>query len=187
MIKEQKINSWRLAINVQNLRKKQNLTQHQLALRSELPRSTLSYIESGSGNPSLHNLTRLALALQVSIEELLAIPKTQTQLIKKENIPRIMKAGGLVEVLKLFPDQLPGVELDRLIFKPQARMVGTPHIEGTKEYLYCLKGQITVLISGSRYQVENGEVLVFQGGQPHTYLNSFSKSSEGISLVLFSR
>ncbi|MCB0356368.1 MAG: helix-turn-helix domain-containing protein [Bdellovibrionales bacterium] len=182
-----KNSSWRLAKNVQDLRKKQNITQSQLAKLSTLPRTTISYIESGSGNPTLYNLTKIALALRVTIEELLAHPPQQVQLIAQENIPKIIKANGLVEVLKLFPDSLPGVDLDRMILKSGARMKGTPHIDGTKEYLYCLQGVITVVLGGNQYPLAKGEVLVFQGDQPHAYLNPSQKTSEGISLVLISR
>ena len=39
----------------------------------------MTHIESGSGNPSLHNLIKVAAALQVSIEELLTRPRTDNE------------------------------------------------------------------------------------------------------------
>ena len=49
-----------LARNTLALRKARDLTQSELARIADLPRSTLTWIESGGGNPSLANLVRLA-------------------------------------------------------------------------------------------------------------------------------
>ena len=63
-----------LAGNVRQLRDRRGLTQQQLALLSDIPRPTLASLESGAANPTLSVLTRVAAALQVSIEELIGTP-----------------------------------------------------------------------------------------------------------------
>jgi transcriptional regulator with XRE-family HTH domain len=62
----------RLGKNVRQLRQARGLTQQQMAKLSELPRATWANIESGAANPTLAVLYRLARALQVPLEELIA-------------------------------------------------------------------------------------------------------------------
>lgn len=134
-----------LAAQTTDLRKKRGLTQAALARLAGIPRSTLTNLESGMGNPSLANLARVAAALQVSFEELLAASRSQTKLICKEEVKSLKKGKGQVTVFKLLPDPIPGMEMDRMEFEPGARLGGVPHSAGTKEYFHCVQGQLTVV------------------------------------------
>ena len=58
--------SERLASNLIELRRRRGMTQATLSKLGGLPRSTLTYLESGEGNPTLKNLASVAAALQVS-------------------------------------------------------------------------------------------------------------------------
>ena len=56
---------------IAELRKKQGLTQQQLADKLNLSNKTISKWESGSGSPDVSNLPVLAEALGISVDELL--------------------------------------------------------------------------------------------------------------------
>ena len=56
---------------IAELRKKQGLTQQQLADKLNLSNKTISKWESGSGSPDISNLPLLAEALGISVDELL--------------------------------------------------------------------------------------------------------------------
>lgn len=56
---------------IAELRKKQGLTQQQLADKLNLSNKTISKWESGSGSPDISNLPVLADALGISVDELL--------------------------------------------------------------------------------------------------------------------
>jgi transcriptional regulator with XRE-family HTH domain len=66
-----------LARNLANLRHTRALTQESLAKAAAVPRSTIANLESGAGNPSLVVLVKVAGALGVPIDELLASPRAQ--------------------------------------------------------------------------------------------------------------
>ena len=78
----------RLAANVRALRDARGLTQAQLAKASGLPRATWANLESGAANPTLAVLHRVAVALQVSLEELIAAPRTGTHFDARAQIAR---------------------------------------------------------------------------------------------------
>src|SRR6266404_7776121 len=161
-----------LGLNIGKLRGKKNLSQQQLAKQAEIPRSTLTNIESGSGNPSLTNLVKISDALGVSIEELLSRPRTDCVLISSDKVPVQNRSNGQVQIYKLLPERIKGIEIDRLEISMGAVMGGHPHLAGTKEYLTILQGEIVVHVAGDSYTVKKGDVLAFPGNQPHSYRNS---------------
>jgi transcriptional regulator with XRE-family HTH domain len=68
-----------LARNLTGLRHARGLTQEALARGAAVPRSTIANLESGAGNPSLVILVKVAHALGVPIDELLASPRASVR------------------------------------------------------------------------------------------------------------
>jgi transcriptional regulator with XRE-family HTH domain len=64
-----------LALNLMAARKNLNLTQEQLGEQSGVSMYAIAHIERQARNPSLHTLAKLAVALHLSLEELLSVPR----------------------------------------------------------------------------------------------------------------
>ena len=173
-----------LADNLLALRLKKGMSQAQLAGEAEIPRSTLTNIESGSGNPSLQNLVKISAALQVGIEELLSRPRSECDLIVAKDVPLEKRSQGRVRVYKLVPDKIKGLDVDRIEIEAGATMAGHPHLPGAKEYFSVLQGEVTVAVAGEKYVVAKGDVLAFPGDQPHSYRNSASSLAIGVSMII---
>lgn len=173
-----------LAQNISNLRKVKSFSQQQLAQLAGIPRSTLTNIESGTGNPSLNNLIRISAALGVGVEELLSRPRAECVLIPADQVPIQKRSGGQVNIYKLLPDKIKGIEMNRMEFDPEAVMGGHPHLIGTKEYLTVIKGEIVVRVAGESFSVKRGDLLAFPGNQPHSYRNPKKSLSIAVSVVI---
>lgn len=173
-----------LATNMESLRKKRGMTQGDLAQVAAVPRSTITYLESGQSNPSLQNLAKLSGALQVTIEELIATPRGRYQLVKSGQLKPVKRGQGTVNIFELLPDPITGMHMDRMEFEIEGRMVGIPHVSGTKEYLTCLQGEVTVRTAGQIFRVQKGDVLAFPGDQPHAYENTGSGKTLCLSVVV---
>jgi len=173
-----------LAQNLINLRRSKNFSQYQLAKLANIPRSTLTNIESGTGNPSLNNLVKLSIALGVGVEELLSRPRSDCSLIFSDQVITQSRSQGQVKVFKLLPDKLKGIEIDRVEFEPEAVMGGHPHLPGTKEYTTVIKGEVVIHVAGETYSVKKGDVFAFPGNQAHSYRNPKRSSSIAISVVI---
>jgi len=184
MANEPDLVSKNLAQNIELLRKKRGLTQAGLARLAGVPRSTVTYLESGEGNPSLQNLIKIAAALQISIEELLASPRGRYKLVKSGEVSSSKRSQGAVQVFDLLPDPIPGMHIDRMEFEPGARMAGVPHVTGAKEYMTCVQGEITVRVAGQTFAVGKGDVLAFPGDQPHSYQNTGHGRALCLSVVV---
>jgi len=171
-----------LGRNVRQLRQARGLTQEQMAKLSRLPRATWANIETGSANPTLAVLHRVAGALQVSIEELIATPRADARHYKRGSLP--VRTRGEVSVSSLLPDEVPGMVLERMELPVGARLVGVPHTPGTREYLTCEAGEIELVASGASFRLQRGDVAVFRGDQRHSYANVSRQVAVGYSVVM---
>jgi quercetin dioxygenase-like cupin family protein len=76
------------------------------------------------------------------------------------------------------------MEIDRMEIAANGRMVGVPHTPGTREYLTCETGEIVLHVSGEKFRVTPGDVVVFRGDQRHSYENPAAKIAVGYSVVM---
>lgn len=172
----------RLAANLRQLREIRGLPQSQAARLAGIPRATWGHLESGAGNPTLAVLHRVALALQVPLEELTSAPRSAGRLHRRDSLPQRRQGDGLVR--KLLPDPIPGVVMDRLEVPPGGRIPGVPHMPGTREYLTCESGSLVLAAGGESFTLVAGDVLVFRGDQRHSYANPGTRVAIGYSVVL---
>lgn len=173
-----------LGSNVRRLREARGLSQQQMAKLADLPRPTWASLESGSANPTLAVLLRVAGALQVSIEELIGPPRTAARLYAANEV-RVRKRQG-ASLRPLLPESLPGLDISRMELAPGGMLAGIPHTAGTREYLTCISGRIELSASGERWELGPGDVLVFRGDQRHGYRNLDARQpAVAISVVCF--
>jgi len=168
-----------LARNLVALRHVRNLTQGALAKAAGVPRSTISNLESSSGNPSLTVLVKVAGALSVPLDELLASPRAKVR--KWGRAELASQSGGRgVTVRSLIPERVPEELLNVMEFAPGASMRGSPHLPGTREFFTCLAGE--------RFDLAAGDVLAFPGNVPHSYKNpDSSRAAHGVSAVILAK
>ncbi len=172
----------RLADNIRALREARGLTQLQLAKSAGLPRATWANLESGAANPTLSVLARVATALSVPFEELLMRPTPSARHYPKATLPVRERQGAIIR--SLLPHKVPNMVMERMELSPGARMTGTPHTPGTREYLTCEKGALELTASGERYVLSVGDVVVFRGDQKHGYANVGATLAVGYSMVV---
>jgi transcriptional regulator with XRE-family HTH domain len=172
----------RLAGNVRQLRDARGLTQDQMARLAGIPRATWGHVESGAGNPTLSVLHKVALALQVPLEELTSAPRAISRRYPKQSLAEHRQGDGMIR--KLLPDPIPGVVIDRMEIPPAGRIPGVPHMPGTREYLTCESGEILLAVAGEQSTLSPGDVVVFRGDQRHSYRNPGKRPTVGYSVVL---
>jgi XRE family transcriptional regulator, regulator of sulfur utilization len=172
-----------LASSLRQLRSLRGQSQAQLAKSSGVPRATIASLESGSANPTLNVLVKLADALKITVEELIAPPLASNRLYASDEIA-VRHPGRGVTVRALLPDNLPGAVVERMEFAPNTHMKGNPHKPGTREYLTCESGIIRLTAAAATTEVHPGEVLVFRGDQHHGYSNGADGATVAYSVVL---
>src|SRR5204863_3769661 len=114
-----------LADNIKAVREARGLSQQQIAKAAGIPRATWTHLESGGANPTLAVLVKVANALQVRLDELLAAPRQPARHLKASDLPT--RERGQVAIRKLLPEPLPGLDIERMVLPAKARMAGVPH------------------------------------------------------------
>ena len=176
-----------LARNLASLRHTRSLTQDALAKAAAVPRSTIANLESGDGNPSLAVLVKVAGALGVPIDELLASPRALVRRWPADEVATRSKGRG-VTLRDLVPEPVPDEMMEVMDFAPGAVMGGTPHLPGTREFFTCLDGRVNLMVAGERYELATGDVLAFPGNLPHSYQNADAlQPARGISVVVLAK
>jgi XRE family transcriptional regulator, regulator of sulfur utilization len=176
-----------LARNLVNLRRIRGLTQDGLARDAGVPRSTIANLESGEGNPSLAVLVKVAQALEVPIDELLASPRAMVRHWSADEVV-LRNRGRGVTLRPLVPEPVPDSQIDVMEFAPGAIMGGTPHLPGTREYFSCIEGRVRITVAGDAFDVAAGEVLAFPGNLPHSYQNGDGLApARGVSIVILAK
>jgi XRE family transcriptional regulator, regulator of sulfur utilization len=176
-----------LARNLAGLRHARALTQAGLAKAAGVPRSTIATLESGAGNPSLAVLVKVAAALGVPIDELLASARAWVRCWRAAELPSHAKGRGVM-TRDLVPEPVPDETMEWMDFAPAAVMAGTPHLPGTREFFTCLDGTVNLLVAGERYTLVEGDVLAFPGNLAHSYQNADAlRGARGVSVVVLAK
>jgi transcriptional regulator with XRE-family HTH domain len=111
-----------IAANLVRLRKTQALTQHELADLAGLHVNQVRRYEGGSAQPSLEGLKKIALALHISLDDLVFDPN--------ERGPRGERLTLLFEAVAGLPDDEQRVVqavLDGLIVKNRTKQLAAMH------------------------------------------------------------
>jgi len=172
-----------LADNIKALREARGLSQQQIAKIAGIPRATWTHLESGAANPTLAVLVKVANAVQVRLDELLAPPRQAARLVRASELTT--RQRGDVAIRKLLPEPLPGLDLERMVLPAGARMAGVPHTPGTREYLTCERGVVELAVGGERYRLGEGDVVSFRGDQRHGYHNPGGATAIAYSAIAF--
>tara|TARA_B100000749_G_scaffold280899_1_gene281129 strand:+ start:225683 stop:226240 length:558 start_codon:yes stop_codon:yes gene_type:complete len=173
-----------LATNIRTLRRSSGWTQQQLADRSGLSRTNISYLESGEANPSIHLLMQVVHALGVSVEEIMQNPRPPIQILKAKDLIPDIRNG--VSVYNLVGEKLPGFHIEKMEFEATTHMKGHPHLQGTHEYLINLSGGLILYVEGEKYELKTGDCIAFPGHCRHAYSNPRHNRSVNISVLAFS-
>ena len=172
-----------LAKNLIAIRRAQGLNQEQFSKITGLPRSTLSYIESGTGNPSLENLIKIASSLNLSIQELIGKSHAEFEHFENKQLKKNTKGNGGITITHILPDAVKNIQLELLEFQANSQFNGLPHIRGSKEFFHCLSGNIEIKLERGIHIIKAGETFIFPGDQKHSYRNITNKISTAISSV----
>src|SRR3989442_13817882 len=162
-----------LGNNVRQLREARRMSQEQMSQLAGIPRPTWSNLESGSSNPTLTVLVKVANALQVPLEELIGPERQSVKLYRADSLPSQQR--GKVRVRGLLPESIAGLQIDRMEFPPGAYMVGVPHTPGTREYLTGEIGKVQLSVAGTTRGMGTGFVLVFCVKHKHAIRNLNSR------------
>ena len=84
-----------IAASLRRERRRTGLSLTEVARRAGIAKSTLSQLESGTGNPSLETLWAICVALDAPFSRLLDPPRPQVQVIRANEGPTVAAANAM--------------------------------------------------------------------------------------------
>lgn len=173
---------------LQKLRLERSLTLEDLSRAAGVSKSMLSQIEREKANPTIAVAWRLANALGIGIEELLAGTPKQPDAIRvlePHETPTLpgTHAGYVLRILG--PMELAGkFEWYELTLAPDGALVSNPHDPGTTEHLTVLNGTIEVEAGESRKKLKTGGTARYDADRNHVIRNAGKTEAKALLVVI---
>lgn len=160
----------RLAQALRNQRARVGLSLSEAAQRAGLGKSTLSTLESGSGNPSIETLWALASTYGVPLALLIEPPAPQVTVTRRDELPFLRSDDSPYEVA-LVSACPPGSRRDvyYAAVEPGGIKSSDAHPAGVVEHVLVTSGRAVIEVNGQRVELEEGDCLRYRGDVPHTF------------------
>jgi len=159
-----------IAAALRRERQRASISLSEVAKRAGIAKSTLSQLESGSGNPSVETLWALAVALNVPVSRLMEPEAAPVKVIRSGDGPAIRsdQANFVGTLLAGCP---PGARRDIYLatIEPGAIRHAEAHLPGSVEHVVVASGRLRTGPEGSTVDLEPGDYATFAGDVPHVY------------------
>ncbi|RAO98774.1 cupin [Petrotoga sp. 9PW.55.5.1] len=171
----------RIGEKIKSLRIMRNMTQEELATRSDLTRGFISQVERDLTSPTLENLEMILRALGTDLKDFFSNLGNKEKVIftKEDRIPIYDTPKGVKEELLLTITTPKNLEPSLVVLEPNSiTSVEKPH-EGM-EFGYVIEGEIELNLNKEIYLVRKEECFYYLANKRHFIKNPSSKSRSKI-------
>ncbi len=160
----------RMAKALQRERARLGLSLSEAAKRAGVSKSTLSQLETGTGNPSIETMWALATAYGVQIAQLLEPPRARVSRVRFKDLPQLPSSSASYSAALLSPGNA-GMRRDVYVItaEPGPARESRPHPPGTVEHLLLTSGKARVVCDGESVVLEAGDFLTHAGDLEHSF------------------
>jgi XRE family transcriptional regulator, regulator of sulfur utilization len=170
--------------NLARLRAERKLTLESLAEVTGVSKSMLRQIETGRSSPTISVMWKIANGLKVSFSELLST-RAHTASVRNFDATDEVESGTqgyhLHPMVPFSPDR--PVEMYYVEMDGGVHFFGEPHAQHARETVFLLAGQLTVVVSGESHQLAGNQVLAFDAGVSHEYVNVQRQKVRAIMMI----
>jgi transcriptional regulator with XRE-family HTH domain len=159
-----------IAASLRRERRRSGRSLTEVARRAGIAKSTLSQLESGTGNPSLETLWAICVALDAPFSRLLDPPRPHTQVIRADEGPTVAAAEADYQAT-LLAGCPPGARRDvyRIRAEPGHARASEPHMPGVVEHVVIGSGRALVGVAGEPAELRPGDYIRYPGDVPHVF------------------
>ncbi|AXK33442.1 XRE family transcriptional regulator [Streptomyces armeniacus] len=159
-----------IAASLQQERRRAGLSLAEVARRAGIAKSTLSQLESGTGNPSVETLWALSVTLDVPFARLVDPPRPTVQVIRAGEGPAFAseRSDYLATLLSSAP---PNARRDLFLVtaQPGTPRESEPHMPGVVEHVVLCSGRAYVGLSADPVELGPGDYTAYPGDVPHVF------------------
>jgi transcriptional regulator with XRE-family HTH domain len=159
-----------IAAALRRERTRAGISLSELAKRAGIAKSTLSQLESGTGNPSVETLWSIGVALDVPFARLVEAPTADVRVIRAGQGPTFAseRADYLATLLSSCP---PAARRDLYLIsaEPGEPRLSDPHSPGVVEHVVLGRGAASAGPVEAPVELEPGDYLRYPGDEPHVF------------------
>lgn len=159
-----------IAASLRRERHRAGLSLAEVARRAGIAKSTLSQLESATGNPSVETLWALSVALDVPFAEIVEPTRPKTQIIRAGEGPAVAseEANYIATLLASCP---PNARRDiYLIFaQPGNPRLSDPHMPGVVEHVVISGGRARTGVADDPVELNPGDYIAYPGDVAHIF------------------
>lgn len=162
--------SEQIAAALKRERVRAGLSLSEVARRAGIGKSTMSGLETGTGNPSLETMWALAAALDIPLARLLDPPPHEVALQHVGEMPSLPSTTANYVATLLSPS--PAHSRRDIYFiqaEPGEPRESQPHPQGTIEHVILGNGAARIEVLGQSFELGVGDYLTHPGDQPHRF------------------
>jgi transcriptional regulator with XRE-family HTH domain len=159
-----------IAAALRRERRRTGLSLTEVARRAGIAKSTLSQLESGTGNPSIETLWAICVALDAPFSRLLDPPRPRVQVIRADEGPTVSAAQADYQATLLAACP-PGARRDvyRIAAEPGDARVSEAHMPGVIEHVVLSAGRALVGVAGEPVELGPGDYICYPGDLKHVF------------------
>jgi transcriptional regulator with XRE-family HTH domain len=159
-----------IAASLRRERTRAGLSLTEVARRAGLAKSTLSQLESGTGNPSVETLWALGVALDVPFSRLVEPDRPKVRVIRAGKGPTVFAehADYACTLLSACP---PSARRDMYLIRaePGTPRRSDPHMTGVMEHIVLCAGRARVGVLEAPEELLPGDYIAYPGDVPHIF------------------
>lgn len=158
----------RIAAALRKERARLGLSLSELAKRAGVAKSTLSQLESGSGNPSVETLWALSLVLEVPVSRLIDPPRPRSAVLRR-GAGAALSSDHARYAATLLAACPPNARRDLYLVavEPGPARQSQPHAPDTVEHAIVISGRALIGAGNEPFELGTGDYLTYPGDVPH--------------------
>lgn len=157
--------------NIRSVRKKNKMTLKTLADKTGFSISFLSQLERNKSSATLESLKKISIALGVNPGYFFQNQMLEQERIESSKLEELQISNQNIHYQSLSND------MEYPIFSPLLVTLKPKQNEGNlfqhpgQEFLYVLKGTLTVVIENKKYDLTSNQSIMFDSNQKHYWYN----------------
>ena len=175
-----------IGMRLKKIREERGYSLEKVSELTGVSKPSINNIERGLTSPSIDSLWKIATGLSVPISYFFSEFKTAHTLVNMDELTKIDSKDELVSISSIF-SWLPtdNFECFYLELAANANRVSQAHVKGSKELIFILEGQLTMLLGEERIVCKENACLKFDANIAHTYFNETDAKVRGISVMIY--
>lgn len=153
-----------------------DLTQEELAQRTELTKGYISQLENDLCSPSIATLQDILNVLGVSLQDFFTEPKVE-QVVYTPSDYFVSKNGAGTNTWLIPNSQIKEME-PIILTLPKGAMSDERYPFEGEEFGYVLEGEVEIIAGKDRYKLRSGDAFSFNGERQHLIKNIFKGESK---------